>query len=873
MPILNDIIDWVENKPIFWQIAIDRLIRNNNLTNIDISELKEICKVDFGLSIYSFTPVDFVDLRRFVSSSISADNVSITEIRNIENINALSNANILEFALQGLTVVYGDNGSGKSSYVSILKHVCNTRGNKPTINGNLYNSTTYNNDKKAEVEFTKDGVSYKSVLLVNEEIDDLTLKSVDVFDTSSADHYIEKEDEIAFIPHGLALVEKFALAIKKIENALNSELQSPSLVQFNYLQLIEVPNNSNAQNFLNNLNSNTTRNELRAESEWNKTKGIRLTELKEIIPKLKTTDPKKELKKNEDRVGRFKILRNKFEVLEDNLSGDLLDEIKVTINEYVNAKQALKDASEKAFDNLLLSGVGNQSWLILWESARKYYNESKKQNIFPEVDGNCPLCLQELAPEAKIRFTNFEEFVKNDIQTKCNQATDKFELLMNKLNGLSIDFREQEPIITELDELSENFNVKNDSYVAALNNQKEYLIGLLNTKSVVETISDLKIETNSRTTINKLINELETSNEKLKSQSIEEVLKPLVDEQDKLLGEKKIYDHWPKLGREIYRQKKVGLLNSCIGKCNTRTITILSNELTTSYVSHNLKDNFKLELRKLGFNYVKIDTETKGARGKQYHYLKLNEPNSSSVSLKDILSEGEHRCISLATFLSELSLSEHNSSIIFDDPVSSLDHKWRNRIAKRIAEEANQRQVIVFTHDITFLMMLQEHSKNMSCSVVMKSLTRKKTETGIIASNPPWDALKVKTRIGILKNLLVILEKIEKNETEEVYNESVKPFYGKLRETWERFVEEVLLNKVIQRFGREIQTQRLKLLSDLTEDDYNIIEINMKKCSTYLLGHDSSGTLIENMPNSTEIKNDLKVIEDYLTEMRKRKRQ
>jgi hypothetical protein len=47
----------------------------------------------------------------------------------------------------------------------------------------------------------------------------------------------------------------------------------------------------------------------------------------------------------------------------------------------------------------------------------------------------------------------------------------------------------------------------------------------------------------------------------------------------------------------------------------------------------------------------------------------------------------------------------------------------------------------------------------------------------------------------------------------------------------------------------------------------------MKKCSTYLLGHDSSGNLIENIPDTSEIKDDLKAIEDYLVEMRGRKRQ
>jgi len=146
MPILNDIIEWVENKPEFWQVAIDRLIRNNDLTNSDISELKEISKVEFGLSNITFTPVDFDDLRNFANSSTSSDSIIISQIFNIDNINALSDTSSLKFAPTGLTVIYGDNGAGKSSYVCILKHVCKTRGKKPLINGNLYNPSTYNNE-------------------------------------------------------------------------------------------------------------------------------------------------------------------------------------------------------------------------------------------------------------------------------------------------------------------------------------------------------------------------------------------------------------------------------------------------------------------------------------------------------------------------------------------------------------------------------------------------------------------------------------------------------------------------------------------------------------------------------------------------------
>src|SRR5690606_6322953 len=161
------------------------------------------------------------------------------------------------------------------------------------------------------------------------------------------------------------------------------------------------------------------------------------------------------------------------------------------------------------------------------------------------------------------------------------------------------------------------------------------------------------------------------------------------------------------------------------------------------------------------FKNIKIEAETKGAKGKQYHFLRLDEHDAQHVSLKDVLSEGEHRCIALATFLSELSLSSHHSSVVFDDPVSSLDHKWRNKIAKRIAEEAKKRQVIVFTHDISFLIMLQEHAELMSVNLEINSLTRKKQETGIIGNTPPWDAMPVNKRIGILKNYHQEVSKLE----------------------------------------------------------------------------------------------------------------
>lgn len=874
MAILTDIIDWVETKPQFWQVAIDRLIRNNDLSSSDITDLKEICKFEAGLSKVTFNPVDFDALRIYAANATSISNIVLSKIHNINNINALSKTSVLEFAPSGLTAVYGDNGAGKSSFVTVLKHTCNTRGQKPSINDNLYDVTSYGSEKKAEVEFTTDGITFDSVKLVNTTISNTILKGVDVFDSFSANHYIEDEDEIAFIPQGLSFIEKFASVLKQIETELVTEVQILNLSRFDYT-LIQVNEESAAKSFLKNLTHNTTIDQLRNQSQWDKTKSDRVNELNKIIPDLKATDPKKTILSNNEKISRFKILRNKFDTLEKALiTSEVLAFVKKTCDDFSTTFDTLKASSETVFANLPLTGIGGNSWKQLWESARKFYNEDKEDELFPDTEGNsnCPLCLQNLSPEAKKRFTDFEEFVKHDIQQEHDKAIEEHNNLTETLNELSFNFDDQEPTIAELEILATDYRMGQTSYIESLSAQREIILKHLASKKTIEELTIPEININSKNTIDEIINRLELENAKLATKSISDELELLEKELLELNSQKMMFDFKPKLAREIYRQKKVALINQCIGQCNTRTVTTESNLLVSTYITQNLRDNFQDELKKLGFKNIKIETETRGVKGKQYHYLKLNEPNSNSIALKDILSEGEHRCIALATFLSELSLSEHISAIVFDDPVSSLDHKWRNKIAKRIVEESNRRQVIVFTHDITFLLMLQEHSENLSYSIDIKSLTRKIYETGIIATNPPWDALPVSKRLGILKSEYQKIEKIERKETEEIYRSNVKPLYGMLRETWERFVEEVFLNGTVQRFGREIQTKRLAKIVDLTLDDYNKVDENMGKCSTYFLGHDSAGTLIEEMPDSAEFLADITILEDFVKEIRDRRK-
>jgi len=166
-------------------------------------------------------------------------------------------------------------------------------------------------------------------------------------------------------------------------------------------------------------------------------------------------------------------------------------------------------------------------------------------------------------------------------------------------------------------------------------------------------------------------------------------------------------------------------------------------------------------------------------------------------------------------------------------------------------------------------MMIYENLEKFGAKCKTQSVECIGKKPGICTSEPPWYALNVRKRMGVLNNEFQKIKKIHKTGNTKEYENIVRTFYGKLRETWEKLVEELLLNGVIHRFGRDIQTQRVKLLTDITEQDYKKIDDNMSKCSRFMQGHDESPELNEPLPDPTNISNDLGNLAKYRIELSK----
>jgi hypothetical protein len=99
--------------------------------------------------------------------------------------------------------------------------------------------------------------------------------------------------------------------------------------------------------------------------------------------------------------------------------------------------------------------------------------------------------------------------------------------------------------------------------------------------------------------------------------------------------------------------------------------------------------------------------------------------------------------------------------------------------------------------------------------------------------------------------------------------EAAKSFYTDLRETWERLVEEVLLNAVVERFGTDVKTQSLKGV-EVTDEDYKVIFNAMKRASEYS-GHDRAAGRQLDPPSKAQMQNDLDELKAFRATRHKRR--
>ena len=854
--VLADILTWSRTLPEWQRDALRRVFVLGATTAEDIRDLTELCKAAHGLSpARAAEPLTEDHMQIPVPS---AGPVTLAALTHVAGVNALAHNQTITFGPQ-LTVVYGNNGAGKSGYTRVLKAACRARAAEAIL-GNVVTADVPLK-AKASIRFVVAGVEtlYEwDAAAVREP----SLGAVSAFDSLCAPVYLRDKTDVAFRPFGLDAFDRLSTACNEVRGVLDGERQQLAAIPNS---VVTIQEGTLARALVDGLTALTSADSVRKLAELSKAELERLKTLRELELDARASDPKRRSRELSQRSARLIASTDHLEAIYGTFSAPSVDNLRRLSGEVSAARAALTELRVATLSGDLLSGTGEPLWKALWDAAIAFATRSSEQPGFPTLaeGSRCPLCQEILPAGAEARVRHLAEFASSKVQAALVAAETALETAMSALR-MSVD---RADVNLALDELSSDEPQLAELVKEALAAAAQIQLGL--SVSVATEVPTLPAS--PAAALRRLASSYA---ERAKHLSVEgsAMTAVLATELKELSSRQSLAAQLEPVLNIIERKKRLAVYGQCIEEASTTVITRKSTALTKALVTEKLRAAFQSELASLQFTHVSVEIRAAGgSRGSFYHQLVFS--NAPSVSVTTVLSEGESRTLSLAAFFTELSTAPAKSAIVFDDPVSSLDHIWRERIALRLVEEAKTRQVIVFTHDLLFLRLLVDGAKKEAINCRNQYLTRIDERTaGVSSADLPWVAMNVKERLGWLNKHWQAADKLARTSEVEAYQKEAAYILGRLREAWEQGVSEVLLNGVVERFRYSIATKLVDPLHDITPSDCEQVEAGMTFCSRWMVGHDAAAADGAPFPTATEVRKRIDDFDSWVDAIRKRRK-
>ena len=844
---MNDLNDWFKDRPRWMQEAASLLLTKGRLAEEDIVALLDSClqEADSGSSASAASfPADV-----FLAQGASA--LRLCTIGNVKGINALAPRSPLVFGPDNMVIVYGGNGSGKSGYVRILKHLCGAR-NPGALHPNVFAEDgatqsadiTYTcDDQECQVHWsTSDGVQ-------------TDLRPVDIFDTECGRMYLESESEVTYEPPALlffsdliAVCEQIARRIeRKLEGCASKKPQMPS----------EFADTA-AGKWYSSLSATTKPEDVATHSKWAAEDDQSVANLEKRLAEKAPADRAREL------LTKKKHVEDMVREIEDHLrkfSDENCHRILKLNKDKLIKREAAQAAATKVFSGAPLEGIGTDAWKLLWGHARRYSEgHAYSGQDFPYLasDAKCVLCHQPLSDDARQRLASFEEFVKGQAENDAKVAEKALEDAMTAIGDILTD----QAIKTQCDAAGVTYEGDMPPVVACVESLRQRKVKLLDIESE-DALPDVPDCTTWLQETKKKSSEYDEAAKKCQEDAASDTRPQLQSQLRELKARKWLSEQRDVVKTEIQRIQAVERLNKAKRLTDTRGLSRKKGELAEALITEAFVQRFRDELTALGASRIKVELVKKRVdRGRVLHELRLAKARYGAP--REVLSEGEHRVVSLAAFLADVTGKQQPAPFVFDDPISSLDQDFEEAVVQRLVRLAADRQVIVFTHRISLLVLLQDCAEKEGV-----------TSTTICVRYEPWgagepgdtplDAKRPDKAINTLLN--VHLSKATKAlnvEGQEAYSLLAKGICSELRRLLERMIEFDLLGDVVQRFRRSMKTMgKITKLSRITAEDCKFFDDLMTKYSRYEHSQPNEAPVAHPAPD--ELKADLEALRDWRT--------
>ncbi|RDB64293.1 hypothetical protein C1878_00010 [Gordonibacter sp. 28C] len=852
---------WLRSQPPWYSHALHLSIRGL-ASEAEINTLAGKACIEAGVNVN--IAQRGVELEGFQEEDLallgtSGREVILTAITAEKGVNALTENSTLTFETDGLTVVYGENGSGKSGFCRLIRNACTSRAGAEDILSNVFAPS----EKPVAIyRAIVDGGSF-AFRWTSGETECASFPEVMFFDSACAALEIEgRQNEVLYTPPILGAFERLSQLVSIVSDTLKRYADNlPTLITASLLPDFAKTDPSVASL----LASSDPEAALRVFEK------IELSEPEierlELLPELIKADPNVELPILQRRFDQLSNLREQLAALYRHCEAKFQQEYATAVQERDRAWIAVNAARKLLSDSSELKDVGGDDWRALWESARTYSNDhAYSTEAFPFVGEGaiCPLCQQPLSQEAGHRLTSFEKYVTSAAETVYqNKAAALTSLERAFLNAARNVIDEKAGIaIIESGEARDAM----DRLIDKLNSIEAFP----GSETLAELLESTKgIGKSVRRAMDGLSRKMSSLKEHLKPDS----LARMQAEYRSLQSRRWAMQNRQQLLADVTNRYTKNGLERVRKDCTTRSITAFVSEISRSEVVGRMQASFTQELTELNAEGQPVSFGAKTKAGREIQEIALVGAIDNLKAAK-VLSEGERKIIALAGFFAQVDVMPSQSTIVLDDPVTSLDHKWRESVACRIVDEARKRPVVVFTHDPRFCSYLTIHAEQREAGIEYRTVRRKGNASGVIVDGLDWGACRTKQRVIILQEEADALKAKQKSgdfEDDSVLDREIHTCYGRLRSAWERAVEEVLLAGVIERMSPPVHTQLLKKISDIDANDIAVVDQNMSKCSTVIDAHDDPMAAPVRCPTVEDLISDIDALRRWMKSINKRR--
>ena len=847
-----------------WQKDALRRIAKGGCGSDDVLELRKIIEKEVGLTDEQVSEVNPLSAGDLSGAAADTPHTTLTSLGPLKGFDRLeSNQEPLKFSKTGLTVVYGQNASGKSGYCRIAKKLC--RSLSPAVlRRNVYDVVS-TSEQTVKLSFCVGEDEHKLTWKVDDDIPD-ELGRISVFDTASARVYVDSSRKLEFLPYELDLLTKLGAVILDMETHFKERRDN-----INNANLSSYIGNYNdgtgVRSLLEKLLSSTDVNNVPSEYDFRN-----ISKYDDDLKKERQTIESEIMSNPTAQIPTLSMIKRKLEDVRSEivhmstqLGSKEIKEANNALTEKVSKAKAARVTASGMFENLPISEVGSDSWMHMLRYAREFAAEVYPEKDDPKISNadNCVLCQQPLDKKASKRLAEFDDYMLKRSKGESEKANEHYERIVNDIRNVKIMTSDQ--VRDSLLEYGKMSDFRKNKYTSLIEHyiKLNEIIVAFNDAIKKEDFSNLL---KANITYEDIVNCIQCAIKEVNDELIklEEIKKEGEDHIKRINNRLKALVDVERINQEIeivieHRNKVVERLKleEAVALCSTRSVTTQINKRTEGLLTEALSNRIADELAALDISHIPIVPTKKGARGESSVAMKIK--TREPVKNSDILSEGEQRSLALACFLAELSEMGSRHGVIIDDPVSSLDYERMDAVADRLVNEASDgRQIIIFTHSISFYHKLNYRAKLAEVDFTHRTISSMGgNRFGMIDAdgNMPGNLMKSRTRIGKIREEISELEKRGYDPDNGDYVRDIDHIYNSMRKAWERVVEEILFNEVIKRFEPGVSTNRLRVAHYTPEEDYNAIDKGMTECSKFT-GHDWADEMPSNLPSMEKIVSD-----------------